>query len=262
MRLSGKSAVVTGAAKGIGRACAQRLAEEGADLVIVDRDTDAGRAARDELASTGRQVELVVADVGYKGQVTRLFDVVQEKLGGVDILVANAGIYLPDSFLEVTEENFDTVLRTNLKSTFLCGQAAARAMVEQARRGSIINMGSVNALMVNANGISYATSKGGINALTKSMAVALSPYGIRVNALGPGTILTDLAREAVLRDDDGMARILSRTPLRRLGNPEEVAAAAAFLASDDASYITGQTIYVDGGRLSLNYTVSTDTERK
>jgi len=255
MRLQGKSAVVTGGAKGIGLACARRFAQEGADLVVADIDADAGKAAVEELAATGCRIEFVAADVGEKNDVSRVLDVAERRFGDIDILVANAGIYVTGDFLEVAEDDFDRVLRTNLKSVFLCGQAAARLMVKRGRGGSIVNLSSVNALMPNPDAIAYATSKGGINALTKAMAIALSQYGIRVNALGPGTILTDLAREAVLKNEGAHKRILSRTPLGRLGMPEEVAAAAAFLASDDASYITGQTIYVDGGRLGLNYTI-------
>ncbi len=256
MRLQGKVAVVTGAANGIGFACARRLAQEGADLLVADYDAEAGGAAMEELRATGRRVELVVSDVGYKDGVARVFDFAKREFGAIDILVANAGIHMTANFLDVTEEDYDRVLRTNLKSVFLCGQAAARLMLKNGRGGSIVNMSSINAVVVNPDATPYAMSKGAINQLTKAMAIALSPHGIRVNALGPGTILTDLARNAVLRDADALERVLSRTPLGRLGAPEEVAAAAAFLASDDASYITGQTIYLDGGRLGLNYTVA------
>jgi NAD(P)-dependent dehydrogenase (short-subunit alcohol dehydrogenase family) len=138
---------------------------------------------------------------------------------------------------------------------FLCGQAAARAMIDAKIRGCVVNMSSANAVVAIPNQIPYVVSKGGVNQLTKVMAVALAPYGIRVNAIGPGTILTEMAREAVLTDDAARRKILSRTPLGRCGEPEEIAAVAAFLASDDASYLTGQTIYPDGGRLALNYTV-------
>jgi NAD(P)-dependent dehydrogenase (short-subunit alcohol dehydrogenase family) len=175
--------------------------------------------------------------------------------GRLDVVIANAGVYTSADFLAVTEADFDRVLRTNLKSVFLCGQAAAKMMVRHGCIGSIVNMSSINAVIVNPDAVPYAVSKGGVNQLTKAMAISLSSHGIRVNALGPGTILTDLARGAVLHDASAHARILSRTPLGRLGMPEEVAAAAAFLASDDASYITGQTLYVDGGRLGLNYVV-------
>ena len=203
----------------------------------------------------GRRAEHVCADVGHRDGVDRVFEVADHVFGGVDILVANAGIYLKADFLDVTEDDYDSVLRTNLKSAFLCGQAAARSMIERGRRGSIVNMSSVNAVVVNPEAVPYAISKAGISQLTKGMAIALSAHGIRVNAIGPGTILTDLARTAVLEDETALQRVLSRTPLGRLGNVDEVAAAAAFLASEEASYITGQTLYVDGGRLGLNYTV-------
>jgi glucose 1-dehydrogenase len=146
------------------------------------------------------------------------------------------------------------VLRINLKSMFLCGQAAAREMVKQ-QSGCIINMSSVNSELAIPNQVPYVVSKGGVNQLTKVMALNLAPYGIRVNGIGPGTILTELARKAVLGSPEARNTILSRTPLGRCGEPEEIAAIAAFLASDDASYMTGQTIFADGGRMALNYTV-------
>ena len=158
-------------------------------------------------------------------------------------------------FLDLDEADFDRVLAVNLKSMFLCGQAAARRMVKQGRGGAIVNLSSVNAVLAIPNQVPYVVSKGGINQLTRVMAVSLAPHGIRVNAIGPGTIATDLAKKAVLGSEEAKRRILSRTPMGRLGEPEEVAAVAAFLASDDASYLTGQTIYPDGGRLGLNYTM-------
>lgn len=147
------------------------------------------------------------------------------------------------------------MLRVNLKSMFLCGQAAARQMVAQGSGGAVVNMSSANAVVAIPNQVPYVVSKGAVNQLTKVMAVALATHGIRVNGIGPGTILTELARKAVLSDAAARQRILSRTPIGRFGAPEEVAAVAAFLVSDDASYITGQAIYPDGGRLALNYTV-------
>jgi glucose 1-dehydrogenase len=154
----------------------------------------------------------------------------------------------------LAEDDFDRVLRTNLKSMFLCGQAAAREMVKQ-QSGCIINMSSVNSQVAIPNQVPYVVSKGGVNQLTKVMALSLAPHGIRVNGIGPGTILTELARKAVLASPEARNTILSRTPIGRCGEPDEVASIAAFLASDDASYMTGQTIYADGGRLALNYTV-------
>jgi NAD(P)-dependent dehydrogenase (short-subunit alcohol dehydrogenase family) len=143
----------------------------------------------------------------------------------------------------------------NLKGVFLAGQAAARQMVKQGSGGAIVNMSSVNAILAIPNQVPYVVSKGGINQLTKVMAMSLAPHGIRVNAIGPGTILTELAKTAVLGNREAERKILSRTPMGRMGEPEEVASVAVFLASDEASYLTGQTIYPDGGRLALNYTV-------
>jgi NAD(P)-dependent dehydrogenase (short-subunit alcohol dehydrogenase family) len=198
----------------------------------------------------------MAADVSAAADVARVVSVVHDAHGRIDILVNNAGITHAADFLDLAEEDFDRVLRVNLKSMFLCGQAVAKSMVADGVRGAIVNMSSVNAVLAIANQVPYVVSKGGVNQLTKVMALALAPHGIRVNAIGPGTIATEMARQAVLADEASRRRILSRTPLRRLGEPGEVAAVAAFLASDDASYLTGQTIYPDGGRLGLNYTVA------
>ncbi len=177
--------------------------------------------------------------------------------GRIDILVNNAGVTHKADFLDLSEDDFDRVLRINLKSMFLCGQAAARHMVTQ-RSGSIINMSSVNSELAIPDQVPYVVSKGGINQLTKVMALNLARHGIRVNGIGPGTILTELAKKAVLASAEARHTILSRTPIGRCGEPEEIASVVAFLASDDASYMTGQTMFVDGGRLALNYTVPVD----
>ena len=253
-RLEGRVAIVTGAARGIGLACARRLAEEGARVVLADLDADAGAAA----AATIPAASFVAADVSRKSDAEALVARAIERGGRIDILVNNAGVTHACAFLDLAEEDFDRVLRVNLKSMFLCGQAAARAMVARGTRGAIVNLSSVNAVLAIPNQVPYVVSKGGVNQLTKVMALALAPHGIRVNGIGPGTINTEMARAAVLSDDAARRRILSRTPLGRLGEPEEIAAVAAFLASDDASYLTGQTIYPDGGRLGLNYTVPVD----
>jgi glucose 1-dehydrogenase len=250
-RLANRVAIVTGAAQGIGLACAQRFAAEGASVVLADRDEAAGTAA----AASIPGATFVGADVSRKADVDALVERTLERHGRTDVLVNNAGITHACDFLDLAEEDFDRVLAVNLKSMFLCGQAAARAMVKLGIRGAIVNMSSANAVVAIANQVPYVVSKGGVNQLTKVMAVALAPQGIRVNAIGPGTILTEMAKQAVLTDDAARRKILSRTPLGRCGEPEEVAAVAAFLASDDASYLTGQTIYPDGGRLALNYTM-------
>jgi NAD(P)-dependent dehydrogenase (short-subunit alcohol dehydrogenase family) len=168
--------------------------------------------------------------------------------------VNNAGIFKAADFLEVTEADFDAVLRVNLKGSFLMGQAVAREMAKVGR-GAIVNMSSVNGVLAIPNISSYNVSKGGINQLTRVMALALADKGIRVNAVAPGTIATELAAKAVLTSEEAKLRIMSRTPMKRLGEPGEIADTVAYLASDAASYITGEIVVVDGGRLTLNYTV-------
>jgi len=255
MRLADKVALVTGAAQGIGRACAEVFAKEGARVVLADVNEEAGRAAAAALAAAGHEALFVRCDVARKAEVEDAVAAAVRAFGRLDVLVANAGIVHAAEFLDLEEADFDRVLAVNLKGVFLAGQAAARRMVEQASGGAIVNMSSVNAVLAIPNQVPYVVSKGAINQLTRVMALALAPHRIRVNAVGPGTILTELAKTAVLGNREAERRILARTPLGRLGEPEEVARVAAFLASDDASYITGQTLYPDGGRLALNYTV-------
>jgi NAD(P)-dependent dehydrogenase (short-subunit alcohol dehydrogenase family) len=250
-RLTDRVAIVTGAARGIGLAIAKRFADEGATVVMAD----VAAATLSEAAAAVPGATTVVADVSRKADVARVVEAAAACTGHIDILVNNAGITHACDFLDLTEADFDRVLGVNLKSMFLCGQAVARHMVARDVRGAVVNLSSVNAVLAIANQVPYTVSKGGGNQLTKVMALALAPHGIRVNGIGPGTIATEMARAAVLGSEEGRRRILSRTPLGRLGEPEEVAAIAAFLASDDASYLTGQTIYPDGGRLGLNYTV-------
>ena len=255
MRLKGKCAIVTGAASGIGRAIAERFAKEGAKVVLADVKAKEGRAAA---RAIGKAAKFILCDVGEKKAVDRLVRDAVRAMGGLDVMVANAGIVHSGDFLELAESDWDRVIRVNLKGVFLTAQAAARQMVRQIkdgrRPGTIITMSSVNAVMAIPSIPAYVAAKGGVNQLTKAMALALAPHGIRVNAIGPGTILTELA-QAVLTDEGARRRILARTPLGRLGEGDEVASVAVFLASEDSSYVTGQTIYPDGGRLALNYTV-------
>jgi NAD(P)-dependent dehydrogenase (short-subunit alcohol dehydrogenase family) len=255
--LENKVVVVTGAARGIGKAIARRFLEEGARVVAADIDADGGSALVAELGAIGA-VRFVACDVGDAASVANLVASAIAAFGEIDVLVNNAAILAAVDFLDLAEADFDRVLRVNLKGAFLCGQAVARHMVERVKTGgtagAIVNLSSVNAVFAIANQVPYSVSKGGINQLTKVMALSLAPHGIRVNAIGPGSIMTEMLA-AVMDDEAARKRILSRTPLGRIGDPAEIAAIAVFLASEQASYITGQTIYADGGRLPLNYTV-------
>ncbi len=247
--LSGRVCLVTGGAQGIGEACIRRFSRESAQLVIADVDDARGSALAAELGGL-----YVHCDVGDKLQVDALVAQTLAAHGRIDVLVNNAGIFKAADFLEVTEADFDAVLRVNLKGSFLVGQAVAREMAK-AGKGSIVNMSSVNGTLAIPTIASYNVSKGGINQLTRVMALALAGKGVRVNAVAPGTIATELATRAVLTSEQARARIMSRTPMKRLGEPSEIADTVAYLASDAASYITGEIVVVDGGRMTLNYTM-------
>lgn len=257
MPLDGKIAIVTGGAGGIGRAIAKRFLHDGAKVMIADWDADSGAEAVSELEAFGA-IEFVKADIGKRLDVHNLVAAAVDAFGDIDILVNNAGVSHSAGFLDIREDEFDAVLQTNLKGPFLCGQEVARYMVDKIESGGpagvIINMSSINAVVAIADQVPYCVSKGGVNQLTKVMALALAPHGIRVNAIGPGSIMTDMLT-AVNSDPEAKQRMLSRTPVGRIGEPVEIAGVAAFLASDDAAYVTGQTVYADGGRLPLNYTV-------
>ena len=247
---AGRVVVITGAAQGIGEACARRFAQERAKLVLLDVDDSKGKALATELGAI-----YLHCDVGDKGQVDTAVAAALQAYGRIDVLVNNAGIFKAADFLDVTEDDFDAVLRINLKGSFLMGQAVARTMAK-ANAGSIVNMSSVNGVLAIPTIASYNVSKGGINQLTRVMALALAPHNIRVNAVAPGTIATELAAKAVLTSDEAKAKIMSRTPMKRLGQPSEIADVVAWLASDAASYVTGEIVVVDGGRMTLNYTVA------
>ncbi|WID95187.1 SDR family oxidoreductase [Bosea vestrisii] len=259
MKLADRVAVVTGAARGIGRACAERFLAEGARVVI--GDVDAARLNETAAAiGTSENVLAVVTDVSRKEQVDALVAAAVKRFGQLDIMVNNAGICPIVPFLDVTEETYEQVLGVNLKGAFLGTQAAGRQMISQGRGGVIINMSSINSGLANPNVAPYAISKGGMNQVTGTAAVAFAPHGIRVVGIGPGTIMSEMVAGDFV-NSAGHKAILMRTPLGRYGLPEEIAAVAAFIASDDASYITGETIYPDGGRRVLNY-VMPDTEEK
>jgi NAD(P)-dependent dehydrogenase (short-subunit alcohol dehydrogenase family) len=241
--------LITGAANGIGAACAERFAREGAKVVLADVADAPGQRLAAELGGM-----YVHCDVSQAAQVNACVQAALDQFGRIDVLVNNAGIFKAADFLDITEADWDAVINVNLKGAFLMAQAACRAMVKTGG-GAVVNMSSVNGLLAIASITSYNASKGAINQLTRNMALALADKNIRVNAVAPGTIATELAAKAVLTDDAAKLKILGRTPLKRLGGPEEIADAVAYLASDAASYITGEILYVDGGRMALNYTV-------
>ena len=253
MKLAGKVAVVTGAARGIGRATAERLLAEGAKVVVSDID----EAQLQRTAAEIGTVDTVLAqraDVAIQREVIDLVQAAVDHFGSIDIMVNNAGIAPVVEFLDVTEELLSRVLDVNLKGAFYGTQAAGRRMIEQGRGGVIINMSSINSGLANPNVAPYAISKGGMNQVTSTAAVAFAAHGIRVVGVGPGTIMTDMVAGAFVQSA-GNQVILSRTPLGRYGQASEIASVVAFLASDDASYMTGETVYVDGGRRVLNYVV-------
>ena len=259
-------AIVTGGANGIGKACARRLSEDGFLVVIADIDRDAGTALADELGAERNKALFVACDVSDRLSVNNLLSETRSAFDRLDGRVNIAGSVAKGDILDLSEADFDKVIGVNLRGSFLVAREAARQMVEQIeeagertedvrRRYAIINMSSVNGVMAIPDQLAYCVSKGAINQMTKSMSLALAKYGIRVNAIGPGSINTDVLK-SVNDNPEAMAKIMSRTPLQRIGDPDEVASVASFLASKDASYITGTTIYADGGRLAMNYTVS------
>jgi NAD(P)-dependent dehydrogenase (short-subunit alcohol dehydrogenase family) len=253
LKLKNRVALVTGAARGIGYAIAERFVAEGATVIIADVLDVEGKASAKKLNAT-----YMTCDVSKSADTNRAIATIIAQFGAIDILVNNAAVSIVKEFLDVTEADFDAVLSINLKGSFLLAQAAAKQMVKQVKSGrapgSIINMSSVNDTLAIETIAPYTMSKGGVKQLTSVAAIALAPHGIRVNGIGPGSIMTDMLK-GVMVDDASRRRILSRTPMGRVGLPEEMAAIAAFLASDDASYITGQIIYADGGRMHMNYTV-------
>jgi len=245
MRLEGKSAIVTGAGRGIGKAIASRFLHEGAGVLICDLEPERLEAAREELAAIGT-VQSEVVNVTSREEVERLVDRAKEEFGRIDILANNAGISRFEPFLEITDENWNDTLAINLTGVFLCSQVVAAEMKNQGS-GAIVNMGSTNGILGEEGLAHYNASKAGVILLTKTMAIELAPHNVRVNSVCPGFILTELQLESGMSEET-IQDYTSLIPLNRYGRVEEVASAFAFLASDEASFITGTELVVDGGQ--------------
>ena len=239
-------ALVTGAAQGIGKACAEALAEDGYHVVLADVQESVKDAAA-ALGGTG-----LICDMADPAAITAMFDHIEGEIGPVAALVNNAGVAMPGDFLDYDLDAFERVININLRGVFVALQRAGRTMVDRGIKGAIVNMSSINALVAIPSIPAYCASKGGVMQLTKSASLALAQHGVRVNAVGPGSIDTEMMA-GVNADPGAMKMVMSRTPMLRVGTPQEIANVVAFLCSDKASYITGETIYVDGGRIGMNY---------
>ncbi|MEP2639290.1 MULTISPECIES: SDR family oxidoreductase [Roseobacteraceae] len=241
-------ALITGAAQGIGLACAEALIDEGYDVILSDINADGVAAAGKTLGAPA-----IVCDMGDLAQVEAMFAQIAADHGPLTALVNNAGVAMPGDFLSYDIDTFQRVIDINMRGVFVATQMAARVMVEHKIAGSIVNMSSINAQVAIPQIPAYCASKGGVMQLTKVAALALAKNNIRVNAVGPGSIDTEMMA-GVNANPDAFKTAMSRTPLGRAGDAREIGDVVAFLCSKKASYITGETIYVDGGRLGLNYT--------
>jgi NAD(P)-dependent dehydrogenase (short-subunit alcohol dehydrogenase family) len=246
MQLTGKVVLVTGAQQGIGAAMAREFAAAGADVAINWLDDEgAAQHVADQVRAGGRRAILVRADVRQLEQVKAMVSEAKQGLGSIDVLVNNAAVFPRVPFLEMTEDDWDQVLDVNLKGSCFCAQYVAKAMVSNGRQGSIINIASGAALRGSPRGVHYVASKGGVLSLTRAMALELAPYRIRVNAIAPG--LTDTAQPRYGSSEAEIAKMARAVPLGRMAQPDDIARAAVFLASENAGFVTGQTLHVNGG---------------
>ena len=252
MKLKDKIAIVTGATKGIGVAIAKVYAQEGAKVVLAGRTENLGNEVVAEIRQNGGDAIMVVCDMSKTSDINNLVAKTVARYGGVDIVVNNAGVNHSANFFDITEEDWDWVMSVDLKGSFFLGQEAARVMIDQGRSGSIINISSVMAVLALADQIPYCAAKGGVNQMTKAMALALIDKGIRVNAVGPGPVMTELM-ERVVHNKEKHDELMERLPIGYIASCEEIARVCVFLASEDSSYIIGQCIYPDGGRMIQSY---------
>lgn len=248
MKLKDKVAIVTGATKGIGVAVAHEFVKEGAKVVVTGRTVELGEQVVAEIRANGGDAIFVRSDISQKAQVDQLVQATLDHYGTIDIVVNNAGVNHSADFFDITEEDWDWVMSVDLKGTFLLSQAAARVMVEQEKPGSIVNVSSVMAVLALADQVPYCAAKGGVNQLTKAMALSLIDKGIRVNCVAPGPVMTELMQR-VVHNEEKHAQLMDRLPIGYIASCEEIARAIVFMAGDDSSYFMGQTVYPDGGRM-------------
>lgn len=245
--LNGKIALITGSGRGIGRAIALEFAKRGADVVInYAHSADEAKELQSQIEALGRKTALIKADLGQLSEIEKLVEGACEELGGVDILVNNAGVEKKAPFWEVTEKDFDLILKVDLKAVFFTTQFVVRNWIRKKKPGKIINISSVHEMIPFPGYASYCAAKGGVGMLTKTLAVELGPHGICVNGIAPGAIATEI-NKTLLEDPKRMEALTKQIPLGRLGTGEDVARIASFLAGPDSAYVTGSTYYVDGG---------------
>jgi glucose 1-dehydrogenase len=252
MQFNEKVVIVTGAAGGIGCAVAQAFAQHGAKVVLCDMDESGLRRTSERITAESGICINFQMDVANRPAVERVFERVAATWGAPDILVNSAGIITRNLFLDDRDEDWERLMAVNLKGTWLCSQTAARLMIPAKKKGAIVNLCSVNSEVSDERQVIYAASKGGVRSLTKGMAIALAPHGIRVNAVGPATIGTDINRQFLADHPEELEKRLRRIPIGRMGTPEDVVGAVLYLASDCALFVTGVLLFVDGGRLSQN----------
>lgn len=244
-RFEGRTAVVTGAASGIGEACARLLAAEGAAVVVGDIDLGGAERVADEIGGAGGRAVAVQVDVGDSAQVERMLTVADDQFGGVDVLVNNAGVLRLSKIVDVSDDDWEFTIRTNLTSVFYCSRGAARRMIAQGRGGRIVSISSIHAVLSEPDGGPYTAAKGGIEAFSRTLASELAQHGITVNCVRPGATWTALSRP--LYTEPVLAALKQRIPLAEIGEPEQIAQAVAHFASDAGRYSTGTTLDVDGG---------------